>query len=543
MNLTDRILKFLLHLLATAFVLFSFSSCSASGLQNLFTKRIELDYEKPADYQRLSKYQKDALYTTAMVKQSYPRLPTKVENFELLSQQFMAKVATIDHDFEFSVALRNFLAALKDGHSYHAMHYKGKTVFNIRLFKSGEEWVVANIDRTQDSSIIGSSVLSINGKDIGAVMRMVNRVESGENEYWRLKHFWFRISQPIYLECAGIIGAQENLSLEVSKNGKTRLVTLARDIAKKQYRVRRKKRKYPFAKKQNDGFYSYFDQEKNFAYLQMNTCLDYVAVKSEIDNYTNFFTRPIALGLMKKRKKNALNFGQFLQDYFTKVEQDSIQNIIIDLRNNTGGDERLGKQLIWYLTERAEIKGFTDFWHNSRFASKSMPVDAKAYDAAYFEKHGTSMPAGEINLTKEFYTNPYFYEIEKPDAAFELDTTISKFKGKVYVLIGEMTFSAAQILATTMYDNGIGTFVGTPTGNQPSCQTGFTMVKLPHTKKIVNLSLAYMERPDKSKNEEDALFPHVETPFTFMETYVHRIDNSIDYIMTEISKNKEDVQK
>jgi hypothetical protein len=32
-----------------------------------------------------------------------------------------------------------------------------------------------------------------------------------------------------------------------------------------------------------------------------------------------------------------------------------IENVIIDLSYNTGGDERLGKQPIWYLTENKPL--------------------------------------------------------------------------------------------------------------------------------------------------------------------------------------------
>jgi hypothetical protein len=37
--------------------------------------------------------------------------------------------------------------------------------------------------------------------------------------------------------------------------------------------------------------------QRIFAYLQMNKALDYVSIKSEIGNYTNFITKPIALNL------------------------------------------------------------------------------------------------------------------------------------------------------------------------------------------------------------------------------------------------------
>lgn len=543
MTQINNFLKFSLLLIATAYVSIFFTSCSIAQLQDLFTKKIDLDYKKPENYDQLSKYQKDAIYTAEMVKQSYPRLNTKVEKFDSLSQAFISKTATINNDFDFSIELRNFLALLEDGHSSHSINYDGKEVFNISLFQDNEEWVVANIDRNQDSLIIGSKILSINGKDISDVIEIINRVEAGENKYYRLKRFSKNISKPIYLESAEIIGNNEDLSLEVYKNGKTQTITIERDIIKEKYNVKRKKPKYPFAKKQNNGFYDYFDKENDFAYLQMNTCIDYVAVESEIANYTNALIRPIALKVMKKHQKDAMNFGQFLQNYFSKVEEESIQNIIIDLRYNVGGDERLGKQLIWYLTERKDITGFTDYEQNSKFYRESMPEDYEENNNLYIQNHGVKMPEGEINSTKEFYNNPYFYDIENPDSVFELDSTITKFKGKIYVLIGTGTFSAAQILATTMSDNGIGTLVGCPTGNKPTCQTGFASVKLPYTKKIVTLSITYMERPDKSKNDEKALFPDIEIPNNFMESYVNNIDQNIEYIIEEININEKHVQK
>jgi hypothetical protein len=81
----------------------------------------------------------------------------------------------------------------------------------------------------------------------------------------------------------------------------------------------------------------------------MNKALDYVSIKSEIGNYTNFITKPIALNLFVSkdvRKGILVNFFNLL-----KRIQKNITNII-DLSYNTGGDERLGKQLIWYLTEK-----------------------------------------------------------------------------------------------------------------------------------------------------------------------------------------------
>ena len=134
--------------------------------------------------------------------------------------------------------------------------------------------------------------------------------------------------------------------------------------------------------KQNNGFYDTISKSKNFAYIQMNTSLDYVSIKSEINNYTNFITRPIALSFLKKDTKNARDFGKFLQSFFTRVQKENIENLIIDLSYNAGGDERTGKQLIWYLTEN-NPKGFTEYINNSEYFKIQIKEDYKKYNELY----------------------------------------------------------------------------------------------------------------------------------------------------------------
>jgi hypothetical protein len=85
------------------------------------------------------------------------------------------------------------------------------------------------------------------------------------------------------------------------------------------------------------------------------------------------------------------------------------------------------------------------------------------------------------------------------------------------LIISPQTFSAGQVLATTLADNNL-TVIGKPLGNKPTGQTGGSAFKLPNTKKIISLSYLYMERPDKSKNDERSLFPDVEITILF-KTY------------------------
>ena len=148
-------------------------------------------------------------------------------------------------------------------------------------------------------------------------------------------------------------------------------------------------------------------------------------------------------------------------------------------------------------------------------------------------KFNTNLPSGEVNITEKLFDDePYFTNVSKTDSPFLLDKRIPKFNGNVYAIISPQTFSAGQVLATTLADNGLATIIGTPTGNQPSCQTGASMFKLPNTRKIVAISYVFMERPDKSKNHELALYPDIEIYKTYQDI-INGDDRVMDYILSQ----------
>ena len=221
---------------------------------------------------------------------------------------------------------------------------------------------------------------------------------------------------------------------------------------------------------------------------------------------------------------------------FRQMEQEQIDHLIIDLRYNTGGDERTGKQLLWYLGGNKNIQGFTDYTQISDYYRQTVKKDYKDYRKLYKKKYGQAIPNGEINIS-ELKDETYFENIEKKESPYLLDYSIPKFKGVVYVIIGNQTFSGGQILATTISDNGLATIIGQPTGNKPTSQTIFSQMKLPHTKTRVQLSCVYMERPDASKNEMDALYPDIELHTTF-EKWLEGRDVCFDYILEEIKQKK-----
>jgi hypothetical protein len=526
-------------LLASIIFCLFLNSCSRQSLVRMTVKTPKIDYKKIDGFKSLSDFHKDAIYTVALIKETYPRLYDKIPDFDEQSTKFIQKSSQITTEKDFDIVLKKFIAILKDGHSDYSIDYKKYdiTKYGIFLFKEKESWVIGNIDKEIDSTVIGKKIVSINNIPINEIEQKIIAFESGENEYWKYLQFLSNCIFPSYWEAIGVV-TPENKKLYFvveNKEGVSTFTLLDKEKEEiKGYNVKTQKPKFRFTHKQNNGFYDTISKSQNFAYLQMNKALDYVSIKSEIGNYTNFITKPIALRLFISKDVRNANFGKFLQSFFKRIEDQKIENVIIDLSYNTGGDERLGKQLIWYLTENKPL-GFTEYINNSEYFKTQVKEDYKKYNASYNSKYLADLPKGEVNITEKLFNEPYFENITNENSPFFLDKTIPKFKGKVFLIIGPQTFSAGQVLATTIADNKLATVIGKPLGNKPTTQTGGSAFKLPNTKKIISISYVYMERPNRSKNDEKSLFPDIEIYNTFQDLLGG--NNSVmEYILTETKK-------
>ncbi len=489
-----------------------------------------------------NKYEKDAYYLGEVIRHAYPKLADKITPaaYDSALTELLLRCKRMPDERAFNLELQRFMAKLKDGHSKATLvRYwdKGEDRYGVRFFNEGGRFILSNIQRSNDSSLIGSAVKTINGVDIELVKQGIRRLESCENEHFALYRFAGKETYPTYWQTLGLIKTtRDSLELGLERADGQMVKTTIRPVPELLfYKEKFAPSKHPFTYRQNDGFsYKILEAQKT-AYLQMNTCLDLVAYKSELKNYTNGLIRPIVLTMLKKRTKNARNFGLVLQSMFREIQEKGVQTLVLDLRNNTGGDERLGKQIIWYLTERKDLRGFQDFYQISNFFRRLAKADYKKFNRLHQELYGAPLPMDTLlNVTATLLKSPgYFDDLEKDDSPFLLDHNLPKFKGKVYVLIGPKTFSAAQWLATTLKDNGLATIVGLPLGNQPSSQTGASVLKLPHTKTLVSLSYLYGERPDKRKNAEDSLYPDVRVERTFYGVRAGR-DEAFEWVLEHV---------
>jgi len=161
------------------------------------------------------------------------------------------------------------------------------------------------------------------------------------------------------------------------------------------------------------------------------------------------------------------------------------QNIIIDLRGNTGGNSMVVVEFLRYIDVRTYSLG------------KKMLV--RLSDDAQ-KQRGYLGNSGLFSVSLEKMKNRIFEQL--------------KFNGSIYVLIDNATYSAGSDFATTLSDNELATTIGRPTGGRPTSYGDLLNFQLNHSKISYSISHKQFIRASKEKRYDDALYPDYEVIYT-----------------------------
>jgi len=184
-------------------------------------------------------------------------------------------------------------------------------------------------------------------------------------------------------------------------------------------------------------------------------------------------------------------FGQsikgIMKRFFKKIEQHNVEHLIIDLRNNGGGDEIISRELFKNIAQEP----FTLF-KDSYLLTRKIPNKE-----LYIEKVGKMNAFGKIGLCKGkdgFYRlNSFGRMIFRSSNRFKAHKPIeNNFKGKIYTLTNAYSFSAAGEMAASLKTNTNSIFIGEePGGNSHKVVAGeiFTLV-LPNSKNRIRIPVA-----------------------------------------------------
>jgi C-terminal processing protease CtpA/Prc len=148
------------------------------------------------------------------------------------------------------------------------------------------------------------------------------------------------------------------------------------------------------------------------------------------------------------------------RDFFSELNKDKINNIAVDLRKNDGGSDNV-------------INQFLSF------------IDVQSY---------------------EYIGNRTFYNIPK-DFRDVTPNDPPPYKGNIYLLTSNSTFSAATDFVVVLQANSIAKIIGQPTGNIPSFFGNVKQCSLPNSKLSLRYATTRLQDPLPEDEQYKAITP------------------------------------
>lgn len=176
----------------------------------------------------------------------------------------------------------------------------------------------------------------------------------------------------------------------------------------------------------------------------------------------------------------------FADSMFRTLHQQGIGNLIIDLRNNGGGNSYVGDILLRYISPEP-------FTQMDKILMRITPLTAKL------------MGGGQT---------PKFIFHEVPSEEYKQPRTAEEghYRGRVYLLTSNKTFSSAGSFAWTFKECGIGPVIGEETGGMNVCYGDVLNYRLPVSDLWCSLSYKRFWKFRADENDIHGTIPDVAVP-------------------------------
>lgn len=376
---------------------------------------------------------------------------------------------------EFYFIANEIACSFKDAHtSLHLNENNNdKTIELPKAWLNDGMYINENLGELKE----GDKVESIGGKTPEELLKEFTKIISAENQQWvRVQGNSNLIKEP-YLNYLGLI-KDDKVNVKILRDGK--LIDIELPLTDEKYSKARLLEKNSM---EGEWVKYTIDKENGLGIFILNQCL-----------YSDYY-------------KYVLN------NFFEDVQNNKIDNIVIDLRKNTGGDSRVIGEFLKYL----DIDRYKRYGVEVRFSEEVKKQRGITFIFKYVKNRSRKIKNPKVN-----------------DAEL-------LFGGNVFILTSPITFSAANSFAVIFKDNGMGTIIGEPTGNQPSSYGDILTFQMPNSGFLFTVSYKKFIRPDISKDDEKTLNPHI-TVYTTIDDILKGRDPQMEKVL-EIIKNNGTISK
>ncbi len=207
--------------------------------------------------------------------------------------------------------MNKIVASIGDAHT--GMNYWDGYKYPLKFYCFNDEIYVINADKSL-SDILYTKVISINGTDIHIIVDKLKELIPHENDSWVAAQLPNYLLTPVFMYGLGLIPDEVKTSFEFEfSNGNIikREIDILYHEENPDYVVENNERNVYFFEEENEDYYwyEYLNNDK-ILYFKYNVCAN-----------------------MQKE-----NFNTFNTKMFESIQDKEIENFIIDLRHNSGGN-------------------------------------------------------------------------------------------------------------------------------------------------------------------------------------------------------------
>lgn len=184
-------------------------------------------------------------------------------------------------------------------------------------------------------------------------------------------------------------------------------------------------------------------------------------------------------------------YKHFIDSSFVEIKNK--ENLIIDLRNHSGGDDKFGDYLVSYIADKP-FRWTSKFQLKTSFLLKQNTRKTKDTTQQYW-KTILEHRNGEIY--------DYNFDLYQPQ------TLHKRYLGKVYVLINRQSYSQSTVTAAQIQDYGFATLVGEETAEYPNLYASIFNYKLPRTNISVDVSKGKISRLNDTIDSYKGVVPQI----------------------------------
>lgn len=375
------------------------------------------------------------------------------ENYQNVKQSIVKDSVTL---LQATTIFQKVISVVNNGHteidfpgaSYGTYAYSGGTLFPLEIaFENNKSLIRKNFSDNPDIKI-GSKIISINGILIKDILAQIYPQVSAERTYFKNAKIEMISFPRLYWQ---VFGKQDNFQIKIRSNGaikkySIKAVNLIEGYEMKRTEVLNSKMELTF-----------FDKS---AYL----------------NPGNF-------------SGDEQKYQSFIDSAFVEIKKRNSKNLIIDLRNNAGGNDSFSDYLVSYFADKP-------FKWNSEFTLKT-----SQFLKEHIRKHNDTTNAYFEKILNHKDGERYNFEFDY----YQPQPKQKRFTGAVYVLVNRQSHSQSAVTASQIQDYKFGTIVGEETADFPTLYASQFQYTLPNTGIVVKVSKGQIVRVNGSKKQEGVI--------------------------------------